>query len=303
MISGRALHYFDTVARCRSLRQAAAMLNVAPTAISRQIDQLEAQLGAPLLERSPNGIVLTDAGELLAAQARETLRDFERVQEHIADLKGLQVGRVRLGAAEGVVAGLLAPTLADMGERYPKVCFDIDITSAGQMVERLRLGTVDIGLSFFTPRHDDITVLESARLDHHAVMAPNHALAGDDEITLTRLAEHRVILPDATYGARQALERGALRAGISLKPSFDTASLETQKALALNGAGVLVLPPMAVARECARGELKSIPLAADTLEAARMDLCVYRHRTRSFAVDTCLSLLTESLRALESCAE
>ncbi|PRY66543.1 LysR family transcriptional regulator [Vreelandella songnenensis] len=300
MISGRALHYFDTVARCRSLRQAAARLNIAPTAISRQIDLLEEQLGAPLLERGPSGISLTAAGELLADQAQHTLRDLERVQEHIADLQGLRTGRVRLEAAEGVVAGLLAPTLADMGKRYPQLRFNIGIASAGQIVERLRLGTADIGLSFFMPRHEDIVILDSARLEHHAVMAVDHPLAGAQEVSLECLAKHRIILPGESFGARQALERSAHRAGITLIPAFDTASLETQKALALNGAGVLILPPMAVARECRRHELISVPLAPDELEPARIDLCVYRHRTRSFAVDTCLSHLGESLQALEN---
>ncbi|WP_447553635.1 LysR family transcriptional regulator [Vreelandella sp. EE22] len=300
MISGRALHYFDTVARCRSLRQAAARLNIAPTAISRQIDMLEQELGAPLLERGPGGIQLTEAGELLAAQARHTLRDMERVQEHIADLQGRRTGRVRLVVAEGVVAGLLAPTLADMGRRYPGLRFDIAITSAGQVVEQLRLGTADIGLSFFTPRHDDILVLESTRLEHHAVMAADHPLASAREVSLQALAGHRIILPGETFGARQAFERSAHRAGIQLLPSFDTASLETQKALALNGAGVLILPPMTVARECQRGELVSVPLGPNELEPARMDLCIYRHRTQSVAVDTCLALLTDSLQALNA---
>ena len=300
MISGRALHYFDTVARCRSLRQAAARLNIAPTAISRPIDLLEEQLGAPLLERGPSGISLTAAGELLAAQAQHTLRDLERVQEHIADLQGLRTGRVRLEAAEGVVAGLLAPTLADMGRRYPQLRFNISIASAGQIVERLRLGTADIGLSFFMPRHDDIVIVESARLEHHAVMALDHPLAGAREVSLECLAKHRIILPGESFGARQALERSAHRAGITLIPAFDTASLETQKALALNGAGVLILPPMAVARECLRNELISVPLAPDELEPARIDLCVYRHRIRSFAVDACLSHLSESLQVLDN---
>ena len=144
MISGRALRYFDTVAQCHSLRQAAAQLHIAPTAISRQIDLLEHQLGAPLIERGPNGISLTAAGELLAAQAQRTLRDLERVQEHIADLKGLRTGRVSLQVAEGVVAGLLAPALANMGLRYPHLRFDIGTASASHMVEALRRGDADI---------------------------------------------------------------------------------------------------------------------------------------------------------------
>ncbi len=298
MISDRALRYFDTVARCRSLRQAATQLHIAPTAVSRQIDLLEHQLGVPLIERGPNGIRLTAAGELLAAQAQRTLRDLERVQEHNADLKGLRTGRVSLQVAEGVVAGLLAPTLAKMGQHYPHLSFDIELVSASQMVEALRRGDADIGLSFFMPRHDDIVTFASAELHHHAVMAPDHPLAAASEVSLYTLAEQRLILPDESYGVRQALERIAHQAGIVLAPTFKTASLETQKALALNGAGVLVLPPMAVARECQLGQLVSIPLASSELEAARIDLCVYRHRQRSFATEACLSLLARALQSL-----
>lgn len=149
------------------------------------------------------------------------------------------------------------------------------------------------------PRHDDIVPFASGELHHHAVMAPNHPLATATEVSLHSLAEHRLILPDESYGVRQALERAAHRAGVGLIPSFKTASLETQKVLALNGAGVLILPPMAVARECQQGELVSIPLCSSELEAARIDLCVYRHRQRSFATDACLSLLAGALQALE----
>ena len=298
MISGRALRYFDTVAQCHSLRQAAAQLHIAPTAISRQIDLLEHQLGAPLIERGPNGISLTAAGELLAVQAQRTLRDLERVQEHIADLKGLRTGRVSLQVAEGVVAGLLAPALANMGLRYPHLRFDIGTASASHMVEALRRGDADIGLSFFMPRHDDIVPFSSSDLHHHAVMAPAHPLADANELSLAILAEHRLILPDESYGVRQALERAAHHQGVALAPTFRTASLETQKALALNGAGVLILPPMAVARECQSGELVSIPLSPLELEPARIDLCVYRHRQRSFATEACLSLLASALQTM-----
>ena len=187
-----------------------------------------------------------------------------------------------------------------MGQRYPHLSFDIGIVSASQMVEALRRGDADIGLSFFMPRHDDIVPFASAELRHHAVMAPGHPLTAASEVSLHSLAAHRLILPDESYGVRQALERAAHQDGIVLAPTFRTASLETQKALALNGAGVLVLPPMAVARECQLGQLVSMPLASSELEAARVDLCVYRHRQRSFATEACLSLLANALQTLQS---
>ncbi|MFM9271085.1 LysR family transcriptional regulator [Halomonas elongata] len=291
----RALRYFDTVARCHSLREAAARLHIAPTAISCQIDLLEHQLGAPLIERGPGGVRLTAAGELLAIQARRTLRDLERVQEHISDLKGLRTGKVSLRVAEGVVAGLLVPALTELNQRHPQLQFDIQIASAGQVVEALRSGDADIGLTFFMPRHDDILPFASSRLEHHAVMAPGHPLAGRAEL---RLADHPLALPDERYGVRQALDEAARRLDVSLNPIFHTASLETQKALAMSGAGLLILPPMAVARECRDGQLVSVPLARGELEHTRLDLCLHRHRQRSFATEACLGLLAASLQTL-----
>lgn len=294
----RALRYFDTVARCRSLRQAAAQLHIAPTAISRQIDLLEHQLGAPLIERGPNGISLTAAGELLAAQAQRTLRDLERVQEHIHDLKGLRTGRVSLQVAEGVVAGLLTPALAELSRQHPRLDFDIHIASAGQIVEALRRGDADIGLAFFMPRHDDILTLASVTLEHHVVVAPDHPLAAASTLRLADLVEQPLALPDARYGVRQALDAAARQQDVRLTPTFHAASLETQKALAMAGVAVLILPPMAVARECHAGQLVGIPLQHGELPGARVDLCLYRHRQRSFATEACLSLLAEQINCL-----
>ncbi|QJQ96289.1 MULTISPECIES: LysR family transcriptional regulator [Halomonadaceae] len=296
----RALRYFDTVARCRSLRQAAAQLHIAPTAISRQIDLLEHQLGAPLIERGPHGISLTAAGELLAAQAQRTLRDLERVQEHIADLKGLRTGRVSIQASEGVVTGLLAPALAALSRQHPRLRFDIHIASASQIVEALRQGDADIGLAFFIPRHDDIIQFAGGRLSHHAVMAPDHPLATLERLSLKELASHPLALPNDSYGMRQALERSARQAGVVLAPNFHAASLETQKALAVSGAAILVLPPMAVARECRAGQLVTVPLESTELDGTRVDLCLYRHRQRSFATQACLALLAESLDRIDA---
>jgi len=291
----RALKYFDTVARCRSLRQAAARLHIAPTAVSRQIDQLEHQLGAPLLERGPEGIRLTAAGELLAEQARRTLRDLERVEARIADLQGMRTGRVAIEAAEGLVSSLLTPALTDLNRDYPRLEFDIAIASAGGVIDALRRGDTDIGLAFFLPPRDDILRVATAGLEHCVVMAPSHPLAADEEVSLEAALAHPLALPDDSYGVRQALDRAAKSRGLQYAPSFTTASLETQKALAMAGAAVLILPAMAVARECQQGTLTAVPLEEGALGWARIDLCIYRHRSPSPAVQTCLERLETAL--------
>ncbi len=148
------------------------------------------------------------------------------------------------------------------------------------------------------PRHDDILTLASGTLEHHVVMAPDHPLAAARTLRLADLADQPLALPDARYGVRQALDAAARQQGVRLTPTFHASSLETQKALAMAGVVVLVLPPMAVARECCAGQLIGIPLQHGELLGARVDLCLYRHRQRSFATEACLSLLAEQFNRL-----
>ena len=92
------LKYFDMVVRLGSIRQAADRLNVASSAINRQIIKLEKYLGTPLFERLPRGMRLTPAGEVLIGHVRNTLRDFDAVLAEIEDFKGSRKGIVAVAA-------------------------------------------------------------------------------------------------------------------------------------------------------------------------------------------------------------
>src|SRR5579871_6682956 len=91
MLHAAALYYFREVARVGSIRKAASSMNVAASAINRQIINLEKQLGTPLYDRLPGGLRLTVAGELLLRHAIDTLHDFDRVRIAIAALDSLLV--------------------------------------------------------------------------------------------------------------------------------------------------------------------------------------------------------------------
>src|SRR6185369_1115218 len=80
MLHGRLLNYIDEVARTGSIRKAADRLNVAASAISRQILALETQLGTPIFQRLPRKLILTAAGEVLIGHVRQTLKELSRAQ-------------------------------------------------------------------------------------------------------------------------------------------------------------------------------------------------------------------------------
>ena len=106
MLHSRMLRYLDEVARCGSIRQAAERLNVASSAINRQILALEAELGTPIFQRLPRKLRLTATGELVIGHVRETLKEHRRVQSRIHDLKGLGAGEVTLATMNGLAGGL-----------------------------------------------------------------------------------------------------------------------------------------------------------------------------------------------------
>ncbi|MFO5967001.1 LysR family transcriptional regulator, partial [Pseudomonas aeruginosa] len=96
-IHAPAIHYFDMVRRCHSIREAARRLNVASSAVNRQILKLEDEIGAPLFDRLPGGLRLTGAGEIFARHVTVVLQDMERGRSGLdgAALQGVQCGTQR----------------------------------------------------------------------------------------------------------------------------------------------------------------------------------------------------------------
>ena len=96
-----SLRYFLEVVRCGSISEASTRLNVAGSAISRQIANLEQALGTPLFERRPRGMVASAAGEMLAAYAFRMALEADRLVQDVDALQGLRRGLVRVATSEG----------------------------------------------------------------------------------------------------------------------------------------------------------------------------------------------------------
>jgi DNA-binding transcriptional LysR family regulator len=279
----RALLYFDELVRTSSMRQAAENLNVAPTAISRQIENLEYHFGTPLVERSARGVKLTAAGELLAARAGRTLRELDHVHQLIEDLKGLQRGHVSVYANGATVANLLAPALAEFSLRYPKLRFEVTITSARSAIEAVNSAEADMAVTLFAPQISGTKVRLRSEIAYDLIVSPNHPAAQHDEITPKEIAAYSLALPDKSFGFRQAFDALFEKQGLSVEPVFVSSSLEMLKELVLSGAAVTLLPALTVAREIDAGQIKAIPLSVRNGIRTHIDLCVSPDRQLSFA--------------------
>src|SRR5580704_7027129 len=126
-IHAPSLQYFDVVRRAGSIRAGARRLNVASSAVNRQILKLEDEIGAPLFERLPSGLRLTLAGEVLAQHVTVVLRDLERATSAVDAIKGLQFGHVELVTLEGLCHRVVPTALAALHGAHPRLSFGVTI--------------------------------------------------------------------------------------------------------------------------------------------------------------------------------
>lgn len=289
----RALRYFNEVAQCVSLRKAATRLYVTPSAVSRQIEQLEHFYGASLIERNPRGIRLTREGEFLAQAINATLRELDHVKEHIANSQGVVAGTIRIFVSEGVISSILAPMMARFSQEYPNVQFQIETCSAPRIADAFRAGEADIGLTFYMPPCAEIEVAHHCDLWHRVLVPKGHPFAARSSITIGDLAGQPLAIPNSTFSTRQIIEVAARKEGVQLNVAYTTSSVEVQKSLARAGIALLVLPQAARQDRDLGDGLVAVPLLDPLIERVRVDLCLPRQRTSSIAIKTCRSMLAQ----------
>ncbi|RQW64495.1 LysR family transcriptional regulator [Vibrio viridaestus] len=294
----QAITYFNELVRSRSIRQASETLGVSPTAITRQLENLEHYFGAPLVTRGARGIMLTAAGELLATRSKSMMRDLENARQVIDDLRGLKRGSVSIYVNGAAINAILAPALSEFHSQYPGVSIAVTVTSAQEAMNAVINGDTDMAVTMFSPIDPQVDVRFKLPVRHEVIISANHPLAKYGEVALDTMQHYPIAMPDKSFGIRRNFEQRQRSAGLTaLEPAFTTSSLELQKELALRGAAVLILPAMSVIRELRSGELVVRPFIKAS--EIKTDLQLGRATTRapSFAATKLAEFLEEFLPA------
>lgn len=142
----RVLRYFLAVAREENITKAAALLHLTQPTLSRQLMQLEEELGVKLFRRSQYRIILTDEGMLLRRRAQQMVDLAEKTVREFACRETELMGEISIGAGETRSMSFLSRAIVTFRERYPKVTFRIFSANADDVKERLDMGLLDMGL-------------------------------------------------------------------------------------------------------------------------------------------------------------
>ncbi|WP_050419272.1 LysR family transcriptional regulator [Bradyrhizobium tropiciagri] len=292
MLHARILTYLDEVARLGSIRKAAARLNVASSAINRQILALETELGTPIFERMPRRLRLTSAGEILIMHVRETLKSSQRVAAQIEALKGLQRGEATIATMNGLAGGPLPRFLAGVMGAHPRMHIRLRVLTLDQIPNAVLTGEADIALGYNFPAGPGLRVVASHDLHLGAVVAPGHPLTRRKPAWLADCLEFPLVLGDASMTIRPVVELAFTRAGIPLHPTIESNSIAFMMRIVREGNAVTFLNPVDIGVDIARGDLVFIPFQDLRVDPITIKLAVRARGT----LDAFPSVLLEEMR-------
>lgn len=297
-IHAPAIYYFDMVRRCHSIREAARRLNVASSAVNRQILKLEDEMGATLFDRLPGGLRVTAAGEILTRHITLLLQDVERVRGELDGLHGVQTGHVEIATVEGAAVELLPAALKRMRERYPKVTIGVTVQGSQSIPSAVVNGQADLGLAFALPRSSEITQLCVGHFRLGALMTPSHVLAGESHVSYAQCCEHGVIQAKSELSVHHLIAPLHKRAAPN-KALLHSNSMELARQLARQQLGIAFQTRIGIEADLARGELLHIPLSDQG--GIFSDLGVYARKDRDLpvAVQALAHLLGEEIALRE----
>lgn len=266
-----SLVYFNAVAEHLSIREASRQLNVASSAVSRQISQLEDALGLPLFEREGRGLRLAPSGEILYRHTRRMSGPLEAAVQELEMLRGLKTGTVRVATVESIGISFLPAIIAEFGRRYPRLHLDVAVCSSADVIERLIGDRCEIGFGFIAtpPRQIEVSLRRDVRIG--VVMRPDHPLAAQAEPTLAACVAHPLAVGKPEISIRAVIEP-FLQREPSVPPLVEVDSIRLLVELALTGAYAAIMTPIGAQAALARGELVFRPLAEPGLPLNRFAL-------------------------------
>lgn len=290
------LHYLSLAARHGSMRAAADILGIAPSSISRQINQLERDLKIDLVEKGTHKMRLTEAGAIVVEYYDARIHEYEHLLAQLADMRNIRTSTVRLAMGEGLLSSRMLAAVQTTTEAFRDVTIDV-VTASSSEVQRMVLDdTAQIGLLFETP--DDVRLRVQASIPQpiRLITRPGHPLSSTRPVPLADIAAERLVLPTAGLRLAEILTSVFRERGLPMQAALSSNALRTMADSAAAGIGVTMLPTILVAEEIAAGKLIASPIACDALQDTKVFIVSRVGRRMSDAGVRLMSGLAAALR-------
>ncbi len=261
----RKLQAFHAVARLGSVTLAAVELHLSQSAVSLQIGELEASIGAPLVTRTGHGVRLTEAGQVLQGYADRMLNVWTEASDEMASFVGRYSGILRIGAVT-TAEFWLPRLLVTFVNENPHVKIKLRMDKRDEIVTGLAAAEFDIAVMGRPPEDLAVSASSFAKNPVGFLAAPGHPLMSQPNLTMAGLADTRLLVRELGSGSRTTVERLFREAGVVLRIGSELSSNESIKQMCAAGFGPAYLSLHTCVVEIKAGLLAILPMPNNPFE-------------------------------------
>jgi DNA-binding transcriptional LysR family regulator len=291
-----ALRYFLEVVRYGSISKASEHLNVASSAISRQINNLEDIVGTTIFERRPRGMVLSVAGEMLATYARKNALESNRVISNIAALDGLNRGHINISCYEGFAMDFLPRCISNFRKEHDGISFNVHVRSPAEVTRRVIHDDADIGITLNFSPMKNIKVAYQQPSPIFALMHPTHPLAKKETITLTQLQPYAIALPEVNTTIRQLFDISCSRLNLLFEPVLVSNNIAMLCHFSKFEGGIHMAGEISMRHMLATEKLVAIPIRDKGMDIRNIEVQTLSGKTLSSIVKKFLEYLIDKMQ-------
>ena len=254
----RQLKAFLAIAEAKTFTAGARRVNVTQAAISMQIRQLEDEVGLPLFTRTPRRVIITEAGEYLLDRARKILREHDTALSEIAELGGVEHGRLRIGSASAMFATQQLPGIMQkLREKFPNSELNVSSGTSQALVDKIMHGEIDTAFVSLPVENSSVTTELLFSDEIVAIAHPEHPLANERFVSAAALAGEKLILGERGGNTRRMIDDFFNAANVRPNVVMELSRQEAINQMVENNLGVGIAGAKAVSKEIAEGKLVS----------------------------------------------
>jgi LysR family nitrogen assimilation transcriptional regulator len=290
----KQLEYFRHVAELGSFTRAASFLSVVQPALSRQVRQLEIELGQNLFERNGRGVVLTDAGARLLEHTRGILTQIGRARQELEDQLNGDSGHFALGLPPSLGSSVTVPLVKAFGESLPNARLATVEGLSTYILEWLNNGRVDCALVYNASPSATVD-LQPLLEDQLFLIAPVTETSTQKPISIAELADHALIIPSRPHAMRMAVENALASVDRKIRVAHEIESIPAVIDLVRQGHGFGVLPLNAVKSTQWADEVIVKPIGSPILKIS-LSIATSAQRPRSPLVRKAIEVIRAIVR-------
>ncbi|MFG1463255.1 LysR substrate-binding domain-containing protein [Xanthobacter sp. DSM 24535] len=255
------LRLFTSVAEQHSFSRAAEVLNISQPAVSKGVRELEGQLHCVLLERSPAGVRLTEAGSVLLSHATALFAAERRAEEELQALRGLAQGELHVGASTTIATYVLPRLLGAFQDIHPDLHLRLTSANTQDIADRLLSRDIDVALVEGPVEHPSLISHPWLTDELVVIAAPDHPLAQMEGPVLPSDLDHaRHIVREAGSGTRDVVVLALEAFAVRPRMVMEVGSTEAIKQVVAAGLGIAIVSAAAAKDQISLGVLKVVPV-------------------------------------------